>query len=268
MVKIFKGLYISPLTVAFFIVCYLSGKEAFFVISYLSMIIHELAHLGTAYFIGLKPSRISLHPFGVNLRLKTNLVCSVSDKIILYLSGPLMNLIIAFLFITVYKGRYLYDYGFAVNIMLFFVNMLPICPLDGGNIAKKVLAVVAGEDLSVRVMKLISFILSMILLPLGIYIIRATGYNYSCVFISALMLANVFTSKEKYSQTAIKNLIWEDEIYKDKTGKPVQMFVSQGQPVCANYLKHIRPGVFTCVLVADDNGEITKIVSEKELMKL
>lgn len=268
MVRICKGLYINPLTVAFFIVCYLSGKTAFFLISYMCMTLHELAHFASACFIGLKPSHISFHPFGVNLKLKTTIVCGVAEDIILYLSGPFINLIAALIFITVYKGRYMYDYGFAVNIMLCFVNLLPICPLDGGNIAKRMLGTVTSESSANTIMKSVSGFLSAMVFVIGVYVVWITGYNYSVIFISVLLFANIFTVREKYSETAIKNLVFQKRLLKNKNGKPVRMFVADSGFVPANFLKHIRPGVFTCVAVLDDNGEIEKVISEKEIIKM
>lgn len=266
MVRICKGLYINPLTVAFFIVCYLSGRSWFFVISYVSMFVHELAHLMAAYFIGLTPSHISLHPFGVNLRLKSTIVCNNVDNIILYLSGPCMNLLLALMFITVLRGRLLYDYGFVVNIMLFAVNILPICPLDGGSMVKKVLMSALGEDVASRIMNCISGVISLVVLAVGVYIIHKTEYNYSCIFISVLIFANIFTSKEKYSETALKNIIYENNLQKNKTGKPVRMYVADNEFVPAKYMKYIRPGVFTCVAVLDGSGQIRRIYTEKEII--
>ncbi len=268
MVRVCRGVYINPLTVAFFIVCYFNGKTGYFVISYASMIIHELAHLAAACFLGLKPSRISLHPFGVNLRLKSNIVCTTTEDIILYLSGPCVNMLLALVFLTAFKGRQLCGYGFAVNIMLCCVNLLPICPLDGGNIIKRILGNVASEITVKRLMKCISGILSCGVFVFGVWVVKVTGYNYSVVFISALMFANIFTVSEKYSETAVRNLIFQKRICENKNGKPVRLYVADGEFIPAGYIKYIRPGVVTCVAVLGNDGKIKKIVSEKEMLKM
>jgi len=268
MVKVCRGVYINPLTIVFFIVCYMGGKTGYFLISYISMIIHELAHLAAACFIGLKPLRVSLHPFGVNLKLKSNIVCSVSESIILYLSGPCLNMFLALLFITLFKGRGLWGYGFAVNIMLCFVNLLPVYPLDGGSIAKRVLSNFFSELVVNRMMKVISAILSLTVLGFGIYFVRLTEFNYSVVFISALLFANIFTVSEKYSETAVRNLVFQKQISVNKDGKPVRLYVSDGEFVAGNYIKYVRPGVVTCVAVLGEGGEVKRIVSEKEILKM
>ena len=266
MIKIFKGLYINPLTVAFFVVCYLGGKVHFFTISYLSMILHELGHMMAAMYIGFLPSHISFHPFGVNLKLKNTITCTVFDDIILYLSGPLINLFLAIIFAFLYKPRYLYDYGFAVNIMLFALNMLPVYPLDGGAVIKKVLNNFWGEKWSCIVMKFCSFFVASGVLVLGIFMVYETGYNYSCLFISVLLFANIFTSSEKYSTQSLKNIMYNDKVFENKTGKNVQLIACTGNFVPANYIKYIRPGAFTCVVIIGEDGRIDSIVTERELV--
>ena len=266
MVKIFKGLYINPLTVAFFVLCYLSGKTAFFIISYLSMLVHELGHMVAAMYIGLEPSHISLHPFGVNLKLKNSMVCSILDDIIIYLSGPFVNLLLAIFFAFFYKPRYLYDYGFVVNIMLFMLNTLPVYPLDGGAVLKKIFINFLGEKSGNAIMKILSGIVAALVFGCGIFMVLKTGYNYSCLFISVLMFANIFTSGEKYSQETVKNIIFNDKIFANKTGKPVQVVACTESFAPVKFIKYVRPGVFTCVAVVGTDGNIERFVTERELI--
>lgn len=268
MIKVCNGVYINPLTPVFFIVCYLGGKTEYFLISYLSMIIHEMAHLLAALFIGLKPSRLSLHPFGVNLRLKSHIVCSAAEDIILYLSGPFANMLLALIFITVFKGVGIWGYGFAVNIMLASANLLPVCPLDGGGVAKRILGVFCSDLVVNRIMKASSSILALVVLGTGIYFVKLTAFNYSVVFISALLFANIFTTSEKYSETAVRNMIFKNRISADKNCKPVKLYYAEGELIAGNYIKYIRPGVVTCVAEVGTDGEIKRIVSEKEILKM
>lgn len=264
MVKVFKGLYINPLTVIFFVVCYLNGKTGFFLISYLSMICHELGHLTAALFIGLKPDRVCLHPFGVNLKLKSQITADLTDELVLYLSGPLVNLVLCLMFTTVFEGMYLYDYGFVLNVVLFAVNMLPISPLDGGCIFRRLLILILGERSGSLIMRAISFVLAVMVISLGIYMAYVTGYNFSWVFLGALMIFNVFSRRELYSETAIKNLICPSNASKNK--KPVRIYVSDGEFVPSSYLDLVNPNTFTCVAVLDSSGKIERFVTERELI--
>ena len=231
------------------------------------MILHEIGHMLAAMYIGLEPSHISFHPFGVNLKLKNSIACTLIDDIILYLSGPLINLFLAMFFAFIYKPRYLYDYGFAVNILLFTLNMLPVYPLDGGSVLKKILSSFLGDKLAIIIMKFCSFCVAIIVLGVGIFIVYQTGYNYSCIFLSVLLFANLFTGSEKYSATGIKNIIYNDRVFENKTGKSVQLIACTENFIPSNFIKYIRPSVFTCVAVIGEGGKIDRLVTERELIK-
>ncbi|MBP3361314.1 MAG: hypothetical protein J6N52_10700 [Clostridia bacterium] len=267
MIRICRYLYINPLTAAFFIVCYFSGKTPFFLISYCSMLLHETAHLAAAAFIGLKVSHMSLHPFGVNLRLKNTLVYSIFDEIILYLSGPLCNLILSLISITLLKKVPLYDYGFAVNIALFAANMLPIYPLDGGNIAKKVLIYHFGENTAQKIMTAVSALLSAGVLLLGIYAVKTTGYNYSVIFISVLIFANIFTSREKYSQDTVRNLVFAGMNKKRDKNLKIRLYAAEKNFNPVLFAKYLRPGKYTCAAIIDEDGSLSDIITEDEITK-
>ena len=264
MIRINKYLYINPLLAAFAAVCYMTGKTEYFIISYASMIVHECFHFAAALFIGLKPANISLHPFGVNLRLKNTLVYTLADEIILYLSGPLSNIILAVIFAAALKSFPFSGYVAAVNTALFFVNILPVCPLDGGNICKKILIYNLGEQAASSVMKIISAIIAVAIFAAGVYMSAATGFNYSVVLISVLIFANIFTQREKYSQDTVRNLVFAG---KKKHGdmKMVRLYVSgkSFEPIKA--AKYFRPSKYTCVAVVGEDGSIRRVFTQDEL---
>ena len=263
MVKICRGLYFNPLTAAFFIVCFLNGRLEYFLLSYISMLIHELAHLCAAEIIGLKPSHISLHPFGVNLHLKNTFVCCLTDEIILYLSGPLANLFIALSAQVFFKNFSFCQYLFAVNIALFAVNMLPVYPLDGGCMVKKKLSYLFGEHTGNIIIKAISLILGTALFSLGIYASYMTGFNYSVLFISVLIIGNIFTMRQKYSEAAVKSMIFKG---KDKRGKKIVLYSSDKSTPPAVWRKYINPRNYLCIAIVDESGKISEFITEEEIL--
>lgn len=264
MIKICRGIYFNALTAAFFVICFLSGKTMYFLISYSSMLLHELGHLAAAELIGLKPSYISLHPFGVNLKLKNTFVCSLSDEIILYLSGPAVNLFLALIAETFLKSFSVHTYLFAVNIALFAVNLLPIYPLDGGCITKKVISRLLGERAALITIRIISALLGSALFAIGIYAAYMTGFNYSVLFIGVLILSNIFTVRQKYSEAAIKSMIFSGG---DKLGKKIKLYSSDKSTPPAVWRKYISPSSYLCIAVVDENGCISEFITEDKIKK-
>ena len=264
MIRICRYLYINPLTVAFFIICLFTKKAEYFLISYISMLLHECAHLVSALFIGLKISSVSLHPFGVNLRLKNTLVYSICDELILYLSGPLSNLILSLAGMMV-SGRYAFgEYAAYVNIMLFGVNMLPVYPLDGGCILKRTMIYFFGESKGMRIITVLSSVISACLLILGISAVYFTGGNYTVIFLSVLCIANIFTVREKYSQDAVRNLMFSNKSA-EKDGTKISFFTFREDESRIKLLKLIRPGKYTCFVRLGKDGQICELITEEQM---
>ena len=94
------------------------------------LFIHEIGHIITVILFKVKIKKFSLSIFGGVLELDekdyNNLICF--KKIIIYISGIIMNIIFCLLFEETEFGNY--------HLILFFFNSLPIYPLDGFNIFK------------------------------------------------------------------------------------------------------------------------------------
>ncbi|MCD8181017.1 MAG: hypothetical protein LUF26_06000, partial [Firmicutes bacterium] len=218
MIRITKYLYIHILTAVLFVICALTRCIDVLTVTYAVMLLHEAAHTAAAVCIGLKISHITLYPFGVNLKLKNKMVYSLADEIILYISGPLCNILLALLSAAVYKyhpsGTLRFFY--INNAALFAVNMLPAVPLDGGVVARKILAYFLGSRAAAGIMKAVSAFVAAAVTALGIYTLYKTGFNFSLLLFSILLIGNMFTQKEKYDVDFVKELMFHS---KKKTKK-------------------------------------------------
>lgn len=261
MIKIFSGIYIHFLTIALFAVCYITGKLETLFITYLIMFIHEIAHLLAAIGIGLKPARIIFFPFGVNLKLKNKLVYSLSDEIILYIAGPLSNILMAVFAKLFFKDFFWYEDFYLKNIALCIVNLLPVIPLDGGVILKKMLASRVGYNKSIMIMR----ILSMVLVGAGVFgICRLNNikYNFSVYFFLIFLGGNLFTVKEKYNVDILKNIMFCDrKIDLRKTN----ILVAKSGEDLRGILKDFTNTKYNILCLIGENGEIKKIMSEREV---
>lgn len=105
-----------------------------FYISYLFIAFHELSHIFVASMFSRKIYMINFSLFGLNVSFLENykLKENYLNNIIIFLAGPVANLILAIIFYNVH-------FIFEINIFLAFLNLLPIKPLDGYNIFKNIL---------------------------------------------------------------------------------------------------------------------------------
>lgn len=265
LIKITKHLYIHFSFILLFLVCYFNRNLEILAISYGSIFLHELAHLMAAICIGLKSSHIVLYAFGVNLKLKNTLIYSIADEIILYMSGPLLNAIIAVITIPMLKYGKLWNLLYWNNLVLFFFNLLPIGPMDGGIILKKLLTRRIGYRSGEKIINTISVILITALLICEIVLIRISSFNFSIVFICVFLIGNIFTNKEKYHIDFLKEMMYYKQKNKFKIKKAKSLIIKNDTDY-RDLAKTFSQGNTYIIFKEDKNGKIKEILTEKEIV--
>ena len=103
-----------------------------FYMCYLFIIFHELSHMFVATILGKEIKLFKFSLAGVNICFSNLNKFSIYKEILIYLAGPVSNIVLATLF----------QYNkmiFEVNLSLAIINLIPIFPLDGYNILYNIL---------------------------------------------------------------------------------------------------------------------------------
>lgn len=264
LIKITNYVRINILTILVFIVCYITKTLKILCVSYAVMLAHELAHTLAATCIGLKISHISFFPFGVNLKLKNKMVYSLADEVILYISGPLANVLFALAAVIIYNiyPSQSIKLFYISNIMLFVMNMLPALPLDGGIILKKILSYAAGEKTAMKVIRGISAVISLILLFVGFGVLYITKMNFSILVFAVLMAGNMFTQSEKYDVDFVKELMF----YKKKVSNKIKHIIVSEKLDYRKIVKQLDKKFYHIIYLMNDEGEIQRVITETQLL--
>ena len=114
-------------------------------IMFVSVLVHEMGHALAGIHFGARPS-IKLHGFG-GLTYLPGAYFSRGQSIAVSAAGPLAGLLLGCLVLTLIKvtppSSGLVSFAFRqalyINFFWTFVNLLPIQPLDGGQILREVL---------------------------------------------------------------------------------------------------------------------------------
>lgn len=249
---------ISVLTVVLFAVVAVLGDFKDYLTVYIIMTFHELAHLVAALCIGLKPEYILFAPFGVNLRLKNKIVHSLSEEIILYISGPLLNGVLALV------GLYLGSREFyQVNTVLMIMNLLPIIPLDGGMIFLRIISAFYSKRTAEKVLTVISCIISLNLIVIACIGLKMGYINISLFIMSVFILGNILTARKMYDTnflSAIKT--------SKKASNRVRIVIIDDNHSLIDALKNISPQYTTVAIEVDEDGELKRIIPEKALIRM
>ncbi len=105
-----------------------------FIIISILLIVHEVGHFMTAYFLGISVDKIYFYPYGGESRFNMDLNESILKEFIILIMGPIAQCIIYFILI---KIPFFHNYisiikNYHYSILIF--NLLPIYPLDGGRL--------------------------------------------------------------------------------------------------------------------------------------
>lgn len=169
-----------------------------YVIFLIFVIIHEMAHLICGIIVGGKPKSIYLNPLGVSLEFYSYGKEKFLSKITLFFIGPLINLIIAIIFMRFnilpeYNNKIIYT-----NLALGFFNLLPIIPLDGGKILLEFIKKFVGNQYANKYMILFSKVFLVIIsLIYSILILKIKNMFFLILLLYLWML--YINEERKYS---------------------------------------------------------------------
>lgn len=111
------------------------------------------------------------------------------QELLVCAAGPLASLVTALLFLPFcFKNEYAM-FGFFSNAALFFVNIIPIYPLDGGRVLYSFLCQRLSLDTATKITRWVTVIFLLPLLIISVIIFVKTGYNLSLLMISFYLLA-------------------------------------------------------------------------------
>lgn len=175
-----------------------------YILFMLFAIIHECFHLLTGIILGYKVKSIRIMALGISIAFKEreeeyNTKIKKSNfnnlkKIIILIMGPVSNILIAFLFLFLDMAEVVY-----INLLIAIFNLLPIYPLDGGQILNRVLRIVYGNFEAYKITNSINNIIMSIITALASIGILYTK-NLAIIFIIIFMWYLIIKENRKYKE--------------------------------------------------------------------
>jgi stage IV sporulation protein FB len=183
---------------------------AFLILLFLCVLLHEFGHISAARSFGIFTPEVILLPIGGISRLE-RIPERPREEIIIAIAGPAVTLVIAIILILLLgglpdplevlegtTGRDLLGQLAYVNLVLFFFNLIPAFPLDGGRVLRAALAsrlgYLQGTRIAAHVGQAIAilfglygiFIGHIILVLIAIFVFVAAGAEAGLVRLRAI----------------------------------------------------------------------------------
>ena len=163
---------LHPLFILFGIYFAFTGKVFSFLAITLSALLHEGGHYIVSSSMGYELNRITLMPYGAVLSGYAGDV-TIKDEIKIAVAGPAVSGFLAIFFTALwwlFPSAYPFtDLAGKTNAALFFVNLIPAYPLDGGRVLYALASLKTGRKKGLKIAKIVTISISAALLLLFIY---------------------------------------------------------------------------------------------------
>lgn len=232
-----------------------------------AVFLHELAHLLTAYMLGIKIQEIVIWPFGGQARVEDFTALEPEKEILLALSGPLLSFSLAGIF---YFGDWFANEQWRslfvnINLLLGAFNSIPALPLDGGHVLQALLAGRIGYRRSNLWVSIFGQFIGVAMIAYGIYLTltRYTGINI--LLVGVFLIWAAYRERKLLGYAFMRFLIRKKKELADNGFLPARQLVGTPSTLIKDLLKTVGPSNYLIVLVVDEQNQVVAMKSEAEL---
>ena len=198
-----------------FLIIYFNNFLSF--LSYfLALFLHEYSHYLLSQKYNKMSHTINIYPFGMDLSV--NIVNkNTFVNFCIFLIGPMINIIVGLIIMSSwwhFPELYFYTKNFVyANFYLGFFNMIPIYPLDGGNMVLQLFSNFSQKRKTLKIMKVLAIILSIFFCT--VFLISCFySINFSSICIASFLISSIF-SYDKVLNDEIKTVMCNNDNVKE-----------------------------------------------------
>lgn len=248
----------SPLFVIFSFVLIVFGYFSLY-FSYITiLLIHEFTHYFVAQSRGYLSQSIEMMPFG--LKLNDENLYNKKDEIIIALSGPMINIVLATFGVALwwyFPNLYYYMYNFVFsNFVLGVYNLVPIYPLDGGRVA----LTLCGEkrrNLMLKIMHFVAIVFAILFLILFVLTFKS-GKNLSFLMMSFFLISTLFEKNNATPKSFVS--------FQNRTNLEVKTIMVNKRVAIPQLVKLMKGNYYYIFYVVDDNYKVIKKITQNDII--
>ena len=240
------------------------GKAWVFFSSFVTVLLHEIAHGIAGKKYGYQMSKITLMPYGAMIYGGEKF--NRKEGIMIALAGPLCNGILALFTIALWwllPESFAYTQDFLnSNLTLMCFNLLPCFPLDGSRV---VLSLCGDKIKALKILKIVGVILSILIIGLGIASIFVT-MNVSIINIGVFLLVGAIFGGQKEEYSCIAGRLSFVKNYK-RGVLARDVYISQDTKIFELF-RYLNRDYLTTFIVVNDRGQDISVVDEDRLHEI
>jgi len=239
-----------------------TGFLTAFLLAFFVVTIHEVAHIVMAKRYSLKTSRINFKSFGQFIVIKDIERLDSYEKFMVYISGPLTNLILWGVFAIFFRDSF--ELFRLYNLAIGLFNLLPTIPFDGGRLFVLFFGSRIGVIKTNQLLVKISKLLSAVMLIVGIVQFRLHIYNISLICISIYIFRVIEKEKIFMASDFYKALMNKNSNLDRKALKIENIMVSSNTQISRVVNRLCLEKYFIINVI--EQGNMKKMITEYELV--
>lgn len=259
---------VHPLFISFGIYFVFVGKVFSFLTFSLCVLLHEFGHYCKAQKLGYMLVKIQLMPYGAVINGDISGI-KFKDEIAVSIAGPLVNLCLGLLCVALwwlFPDCYSFTQEIATaNFSLFFINLIPAYPLDGGRILLAGLSCRVKRRKAVIFCKTLSAVISVGLVVLFLASAIKGQSNLSILFFAFFVVAGAFSQGKDNKYVKFYSRFSREQIEK---GAEIKILAVSDSTTVKQLLSKIDGEYLYEVRVVGEGGKTIKSFSPERVLEI
>lgn len=260
---------IHPLFLLTLFISGVTGKYLSMILVFLSVLLHELAHILTAFGFGYRATAVELFPFGGVARMDYSLFNDPRAEAVTALAGPVQSGVLALL-AKAMQGWFGYPPVcgelLRINLGLAFFNLLPLFPLDGGRVLRAFLATARGYTVATRQAVRLTKYTVAVGIPFSFILAQKTPVPFYLPFL--LVFLYMAARKENLFYAYWRQKDRKLQLLKEKGLLPARVWLIDAKRRPGEVLPFLLGKDYHLFLLRDRKGRIFGFFKEEELSSL
>jgi stage IV sporulation protein FB len=260
---------LNKYSIPYIFILILIGFRGEILVSFLVVLLHELVHYEFARYFGCSGFDIEILPIGAVINLKELDEVTPTEDLIISLSGPLMNLILAVFFYFL-KLKYQNTFNtlfFEGNLAVGVFNLIPAFPLDGGRIFRDIASKRYIFKKANKISIITSIILGIILMLLFIYLFLVGKNDFNLGIIALLIIISSLKENERIVYIIMGDIIKKKYKFLNRgyiENKSISVYYKYNLLEVLSLVDKNKYNMFT---VLDEEMRLMDIIYEDEVLE-
>ena len=258
--------------VFYIILLFIIGFKGQVFLTFLIVIFHETVHYITACFCGYSGYDVEVLPAGAVLKLKNLDDAEPKEDLIISISAPLMNIVLAGVFsiLGIFLKSFLEPYLnniIEINLTIGIFNLIPALPLDGGRVLRDILALKLVYKNAEKIIIICGIVLGTILMFIfiGLYFIGIININLGVISVYIVLMS--LKEKERVVYIIMSDIIKKKIKFLKKgyiENRSVSVFYKKD---LVTMLSMVDKNKYNIFFVLDDEMKVMDVVYEEEMIE-